>query len=645
MEKRKIKSYNRVRNCRRALVSSACHAPFVNMTFTTEGNVVACCRSQSLVLGNISTSSLDDIWQGRPVREMRSRLRRYDFPRACGTCRIALESGDYWNVVALDYDGYWVVRPRPRWPRQMEFYFSNVCNFQCIMCKGSLSSRVRAQRELLPPLPRVYGEAFFGQLAAYLPHLRKATFIGGEPFLMPETFRVFQMMSAMNLTRTPLHVITNGSVLDDRVREYLTRLAIHPIVSFDGARRETFESIRQGACFQTVVDNVKEYVARARARGTTVTLAICLMRQNWRELADILLLAERLGCHSQIGIAFEPDFCTLYSLPDDELREVVDTLHRQEKSLLPRLRRNAHTWRKAVENLRRTLAARHTADYRRHAVYIRSGSRDEADFGPLNRAWELVRRGDLRQALAQLDSLPSDGPDMYFVLTARGHIQRRLKNHTPARECLERATQLAPRRPEAYLEKAWLAVEEEAWDQGLAELDRIPETHLDRYDILVLYGLIHRRRGDFAAAETALNAAVRLHEDRVAAYLERAWLNLDGGHLGAGVTDAEHALTLDSGAEQQASLYDALGFLYLKMNHPDRAATCFQKFVDLQPHNPRAHLHLAWAHRDGGNHPAARASAEEARRLDPADGEAVATVAALMNGVMNGVGPGKNVEI
>jgi tetratricopeptide (TPR) repeat protein len=308
---------------------------------------------------------------------------------------------------------------------------------------------------------------------------------------------------------------------------------------------------------------------------------------------------------------------------------VVDTLNRQEKNLRPRLRRNAHTWLKAVENLRRTLAARQTADYRRHAAYIRSGSRDEADFGPLNRAWDLVRRGDLRQALAQLDSLPPDGPDMYFVLTARGHIQRRLRNHTPARECLDRASQLAPRRPEAYLEKAWLAVDQQDWAQGLAELARIPESHLDRYDILVLYGLIHRRRGDFPAAESALNAAVRLHEDRVAAYLERAWLNLDRQHIAAGVADAGHALTLDPGDEQQASLYDVLGFLFLAMGEPARAVSCLRKFVDLQPKNPRAHLHLAWAHRDEGNQPAALASAGEALRLDPADGEAVATVSAL----------------
>lgn len=58
--------------------------------------------------------------------------------------------------------------PDPDWPRQMEFSVSNTCNLQCVMCNGEWSSSIRSQREGLPPLPKVYDDAFFDGLRDFL---------------------------------------------------------------------------------------------------------------------------------------------------------------------------------------------------------------------------------------------------------------------------------------------------------------------------------------------------------------------------------------------------------------------------------------------------------------------------------------------
>ena len=67
----------------------------------------------------------------------------------------------------------------------MEFSISNVCNLECVMCNGNFSSAIRAHRDQLPPAKSVYSNAFDPVLRSILPHLFRAKFLGGEPFLIP----------------------------------------------------------------------------------------------------------------------------------------------------------------------------------------------------------------------------------------------------------------------------------------------------------------------------------------------------------------------------------------------------------------------------------------------------------------------------
>src|SRR6185295_19977224 len=70
------------------------------------------------------------------------------------------------------------------YPKLMEFEISNVCNLECTMCTGFFSSSIRHNREHLPPIKTPYDDAFVRQLEPFVPHLKAARFLGGEPFLI-----------------------------------------------------------------------------------------------------------------------------------------------------------------------------------------------------------------------------------------------------------------------------------------------------------------------------------------------------------------------------------------------------------------------------------------------------------------------------
>ncbi len=146
------------------------------------GDVRACCQNWWLPLGNVTQQRLVDIWRGERAETLRAAILESDYSLGCDFCTWQHEDGDPSTIFARNFDELPLQARDPEWPAQIEFSVSNTCNLQCTMCRGEWSSSIRSQRERLPPLPQVYGEQFFTDLAEFLPHLGDVA-LGGEPFL------------------------------------------------------------------------------------------------------------------------------------------------------------------------------------------------------------------------------------------------------------------------------------------------------------------------------------------------------------------------------------------------------------------------------------------------------------------------------
>ncbi|HKB16228.1 MAG TPA: radical SAM protein, partial [Planctomycetota bacterium] len=491
MEESVQRAFDATRDFRGKALRSACYAPFVSLNFNTRGDVVACCKNQIYVLGNVGTTSLDEIWNGPKVRILRRALERYDYGAGCEFCEWQVRAGDYRGAFSRRFDEFAVEEPDPRWPATMEFTISNTCNYECIMCSGELSSSIRARREGLPPMPKVYGDAFFADLRKYLPHLRSAVFMGGEPFLAHENYRVWEMMIE-GASGVPCHVITNGSQWNERVERILERLPVHVCVSLDGATKETVESIRVNARFEIVMENIRRFLASTRRRGTGFSLSYCLMRQNWREFGTFLRMAEELGCATWINTVLDPPTCSLYTLPSDELGKVIAAMEAEEKDLLPGLRINRQVWLDGVGSLRKQAAEQQGEALDRVKTSV--GGRSHVAV-----AWELAGQGRLEDALREVLRTPETYPYYYQSIVAGAHFRRRLGDREGALRDLERAIALTRRRPEPYLERAWLRLEagevEEALADGLRAREALREGDEMEPFVHDLLGLAWCRKG------------------------------------------------------------------------------------------------------------------------------------------------------
>lgn len=310
----------------------ACAAPSTSMYFDPKGRVLACCHSHLAPLGRVTDSSLEEIWWGDAADRFRSEVAKAALPDACRHCRWQLADGNESSVFLHQFDRFGRPGAELDWPAQLEFAFSNRCNLECVMCNGDFSSTIRSRREGRSPLPEVYGESFFTELEPFLSHVRQTRYLGGEPFLVPEYQRIWDLLVAEGRP-VSCDVTTNGTVWTPRMERTLAALPFSVGVSLDGVRRETVEAIRVGAEFDALMANVERFSAYCAGRGTPFTLTFCLMRVNWRELADFVRLADGLGAAVAVNTVTWPPHLSLYELAPAALGPVVDGLREAAQDL------------------------------------------------------------------------------------------------------------------------------------------------------------------------------------------------------------------------------------------------------------------------------------------------------------------------
>ena len=335
-----------------------CAAPSVAMEFHPSGDVRICCANALYPVGNVARSTLDEIWDGPRVRAIRDALGVGDMSLGCSVCRYRLTFGhgdlarDYYDnfpVQAPDADGR-------RWPFSLQFSLHNTCNLECVMCGADRSSKIRSRRTDLAPLPHAYGDAFFEQLVPYLEHAGAVDFSGGEPFMVKEHQRIWDLLAPM-ATRPLFSLTTNGTVWNDTVERVLDQFDVHVAVSVDGMQAATFEQIRVGASFDQVMANVDRFVAYTQQRGTVMTMSWSLVRSNWQELGAAAAFCDERGIDLKVQTVIEPEF-GVQRLPTDELRTVVDALAAEFDVLAPRLERNRWVVERELQRLVDELALR-----------------------------------------------------------------------------------------------------------------------------------------------------------------------------------------------------------------------------------------------------------------------------------------------
>lgn len=221
-------------------------------------------------------------------------------------------------------------RAMPTW---INLTSTTACNLKCFMCNQFLdpnSPKVMMDEDIYQKVVReLYPYANTMQLSAF-----------GEPLVTP---KMDQKLDDLERYGMKLEMVSNGTLMmkESRFREQLLKCLELVTFSMDGATRATYNSVRTGAEFNEVVDNITKFadlrLALPKAARPKMNFNFILMRRTIAEAPKFVEMVHRWGGDHIVFnhlVTFHPslkgeslNYCRAYANEwQDRTREVANDL-------------------------------------------------------------------------------------------------------------------------------------------------------------------------------------------------------------------------------------------------------------------------------------------------------------------------------
>jgi hypothetical protein len=132
----------------------------------------------------------------------------------------------------------------------------------------------------------------------------------------------------------------------------MEKLNCEVIVSLDSVTKATYESIRRNASLEGTLRNLQAFSDINRLKRKTLTLAICPMTSNYREIPGLVAFANERGMRIFFNTVVFPAAQSIKALPLGAQREILD--HYRKCNLQPQTEIESAN-RKALEGLCRQI--------------------------------------------------------------------------------------------------------------------------------------------------------------------------------------------------------------------------------------------------------------------------------------------------
>jgi sulfatase maturation enzyme AslB (radical SAM superfamily) len=273
--------------------------PFTGLATREDGAIKVCCRSQPI--GWIQEESLEEVWNGNAMREVRKQVLNNERPDVCKPCFDLEDQGVeslrqrhiagvipearanlYPDALdALEEEDYTMPFELPT----MEIKLNNLCNLKCRMCNPLDSTSwkdwdqvtefyKKENNYLIPTVdalvskPGQYigpfdnSDNWWTSFEKLLPYFRRVEFAGGEPLMDPYHYKILDMLAPYG-KNIEIKYATNGTTLGIKggrtIHDYWPKFkSVAVNVSIDGIH-DVYEYIRGNGKFSEIEENIKVF--------------------------------------------------------------------------------------------------------------------------------------------------------------------------------------------------------------------------------------------------------------------------------------------------------------------------------------------------------------------------------------------------
>ncbi len=356
-----------------------CAALWMHLHVLNDGSTYPCCMTpmeKKNSLGNVNDTSLFEIMNSEKAKSMRKdMLEGKPLPASCTRCVSKESSGmtsmragmnHHWYdqiedlVESTNEDGsidelrllYW------------DFRFSNYCNLACRTCSPLFSTSWNKDfikvfgENAAPPehlgLINLDGATNFWQNIEETIHTAKEIhFAGGEPLIMPEHWKVIEMLEERNLYDVKLKYSTNATMLENKGRNIVDIWKkfkhVHLSLSIDGTG-DLFELVRHNGKWPKTKENllkIEEAGIDYWLHPTISLLNIFRIDEMHRDFFEMGLIPIEKKAHEEydfnpnfyftsrfhINPVFWPNYYALETLPNELKQLATEKITKYGKQL------------------------------------------------------------------------------------------------------------------------------------------------------------------------------------------------------------------------------------------------------------------------------------------------------------------------
>jgi MoaA/NifB/PqqE/SkfB family radical SAM enzyme len=319
LSKDTLKAYQSVRKKNKN--KPVCLAPWKSLRFEPDGAVSVCCHNNSYMVGSYPEDRVHGIWNGTKIKKLRKKLKNGDFSSGCQVCYEDFKGHNFDAVNPLLYEKYKGLKKQPV---VLDFKTETACNLRCIMCSEYSSSSIQAEKNIVNR-PRIFGDGFIRELRPWIKRAREFRFSGGEPFMSPFYFQLWQTILDIN-PEVLITVQTNGAILTEKMKNLLNHGNFSINVSLDAMNKEVYEKIRIGAKLDDVKNNINYFSRYSLHNNIRFGITACIMKDNWQELPLILKYANKKGALMWYNPVHFPFVNALWLMPPDDLKHIHSEL-------------------------------------------------------------------------------------------------------------------------------------------------------------------------------------------------------------------------------------------------------------------------------------------------------------------------------
>ncbi len=289
-----------------------CTAPWTTMNINVDGSVTPCCfwsasGNNGKPLGNLTTQSLREIWNGPAYQKLRQANLDDEPNHPCQSCLAKklfatqkltvhpLDAGEFQpgtrgaGNCEANYREFKAGRTMLRsWPTTLCISSTATCNIYCTFCNQFPLRLTKS----------VMSDSALRQVTQAAPYLCNLGWLGGET-LLDKRFRTFvETLSPEQGAGLVLALGTNGLLVTTEVVEkLLTKFTeVRVTFSIDSFNKDKYERLRAGSNLDKVLKNFTDLQAlQASGARVLVDIEAGLMKSTVGELTENLQAVVGLG--------------------------------------------------------------------------------------------------------------------------------------------------------------------------------------------------------------------------------------------------------------------------------------------------------------------------------------------------------------